>query len=72
LNEGDIFYPFGMKGKKKLSKFFKDEKYSLLDKSNAWLLCSNDQIVWVIGKRQDERFKTTATTKNILQINYIE
>jgi tRNA(Ile)-lysidine synthase len=71
-NEGDIFYPFGMKGKKKLSKFFKDEKYSLLDKSNAWLLCSNDQIVWVIGKRQDERFKTTATTKNILQINYIE
>lgn len=71
-NEGDVFYPLGMKGKKKLSKFFKDEKYSLLDKSNAWLLCSNDQIVWVIGKRQDERFKTTATTKNILQINYIE
>ncbi|MCZ8090211.1 tRNA lysidine(34) synthetase TilS [Flavobacterium sp.] len=71
-NEGDVFYPLGMKGKKKLSKFFKDEKYSLLDKSNAWLLCSKDQIVWVIGKRQDERFKTTETTKNILQINYIE
>lgn len=71
-NEGDIFYPFGMKGKKKLSKFFKDEKYSLLDKSNAWLLCSNDQIVWVIGKRQDNRFKITETTTKIIQINCIK
>ncbi len=71
-NEGDVFYPFGMKGKKKLSKFFKDEKYSLLDKSNVWLLCSNDEIVWIIGKRQDDRFKITETTTKILQINYTE
>ena len=71
-NEGDIFYPFGMKGKKKLSKFFKDEKYSLLDKSNVWLLCSNDEIVWIIGKRQDDRFKITETTTKITQINYIK
>ncbi len=71
-NEGDVFYPFGMKGKKKLSKFFKDEKYSLLDKSNAWLLCSNDEIVWIIGKRQDDRFKIKETTTKILQINYTE
>ena len=68
--EGDLFFPFGMDGSKKLSKYFKDEKYSLLDKSNIWLLCSDNQIVWVIGKRQDERFRVTKATTKILKINY--
>lgn len=66
--QGDVFYPSGMQGKKKLSKFYKDEKYSLLDKENQWLLCSNNEIVWVIGKRADERFKATETTHNIIKI----
>jgi len=70
--EGDFFQPFGMNGKKKVSKFFKDEKLSLLEKSGIWLLCSNDKIVWIIGKRQDDRFKITETTTKILQINYIK
>jgi tRNA(Ile)-lysidine synthase len=68
--EGDWFYPLGMNGKKKLSKFFKDEKFSLLDKSSTWILCSENQIVWVIGKRVDERFKVTEQTTKILKINY--
>ena len=68
--EGDLFFPFGMNGSKKLSKYFKDEKFSLLDKSSIWILCSHNQIVWVIGKRQDERFKVTETTTQILKINY--
>ncbi len=66
--EGDYFYPSGMNGKKKLSKYFKDEKYSLLDKENQWLLCSQDQIVWVIGKRVDNRFTSNETTQNIIKI----
>jgi len=68
--EGDVFYPFGMKGKKKLSKYFKDEKLSLIEKSKVWLLCSDNQIIWVVGKRQDERFKITKQTTKILQINF--
>ena len=66
--EGDYFYPLGMQGKKKLSKYFKDEKLSLVDKANLWLLCSDNQIIWVIGMRQDKRFKVETNTTNILQI----
>ncbi len=66
--ESDYFYPFGMEGKKKLSKFFKDEKFSLIDKSNQWLLCSDNEIVWIINKRLDNRYKVTTHTTNILKI----
>ena len=67
--EGDSFQPFGMNGKsKKLSKLFKDEKISLLEKENCWVLWSANQIVWVLGIRQDERFKIDNSTKNILKI----
>ena len=67
--EGAIFQPFGMQGKsKKVSKFFKDEKLSLLEKESAWLLYSGNEIVWIIGIRQDERFRISDTTKNILKI----
>ncbi|WP_242205778.1 tRNA lysidine(34) synthetase TilS [Aestuariivivens insulae] len=66
--EGEYFYPLGMTGRKKLSKYFKDEKLSLLDKENAWLLCTEDAIVWVVGRRADNRFRVTDHTKHILKI----
>lgn len=67
--EGDSFQPFGMNGKsKKVSKLFKDEKLSLIDKENVWLLCSGTEIVWIIGMRQDDRFRITNTTKKLLKI----
>lgn len=64
---GDYFYPLGMQGKKKLSKFFKDEKVDVLAKERQWLLCSKDAVVWVIGRRADERFKVLDNTQNILK-----
>lgn len=68
-NEGDVFQPFGMGGKsKKVSKLFKDEKLSLIEKENVWLLCSESQVVWIVGIRQDERFKIDSKTKKILKI----
>lgn len=66
--EGDYFCPAGIDGKKKVSKYFKDEKMSLSDKENTWLLLSEDQIVWIIGKRQDKRFKIKNTTNQLLKI----
>jgi len=68
--EADYFYPIGMDGKKKLSKYFKDEKLSLLDKENTLLLCSKQDIVWIVNKRCDNRYKVTDKTKHILRITY--
>jgi tRNA(Ile)-lysidine synthase len=70
--EGDYFLPSGMNGKKKLSKYFKDEKYSLLDKEEQWILTSKNEIVWVIGKRADQRFLANETTQNIIKIEITE
>ena len=69
--KGDYFYPFGMKGKKKLSKFFKDEKVDVISKERQWLLCSDQEIVWVVGRRPDERFKVDGTTQNIIKITLV-
>ncbi|MDW5289871.1 tRNA lysidine(34) synthetase TilS [Formosa sp. PL04] len=66
---GDFFFPLGMRGKKKLSKYFKDEKLSLLEKEQVWVLCSNSQIVWIINRRSDNQFKVTSETKQILKIS---
>ena len=61
--KGDFFYPLGMNGKKKLSDFFIDNKLSVFDKEDCWLLCSGNKISWVIGHRMDERFKISENSK---------
>jgi tRNA(Ile)-lysidine synthase len=72
-NKGDNFQPFGMNGNsKRVSKFFKDEKLSVLEKQKIWILLSDNQIVWIIGLRQDEQFKIVNSTKKILKITDIK
>jgi tRNA(Ile)-lysidine synthase len=66
--KGDSFYPFGMKTKKKLSDFFTDLKIDLLAKQKVRLLCSDNQIVWVINYRADDRFKIDAETEYYYKI----
>jgi tRNA(Ile)-lysidine synthase len=67
---GDWFIPFGMKGHKKLSDYFSDRKYSRLDKERIWLLCSGNNIIWIVGERIDERFRIDKTTKYILSVKF--
>jgi tRNA(Ile)-lysidine synthase len=63
--KGDKFMPLGMRTFKKLSDFFIDEKYSLISKQQQWILCSADDIIWIVGDRIDDRFKITPQTKNV-------
>jgi tRNA(Ile)-lysidine synthase len=65
---GDYFRPLGMNGFKKLSDFFIDEKMSLPEKENAWLVTNGEQVVWIIGKRIDDRYKITDETTRVLEL----
>jgi len=63
--EGDRFMPLGMRKYKKLSDFFIDNKFSIIDKQEQWLLCSDVDIVWLVGCRIDERYKLETNTKKV-------
>ena len=70
--KGDYFYPLGMQGKKKISNFLIDQKTALFEKEKIQLLCdANNTVVWVIGKRLDNRFKITEKTTDIIKIHTI-
>ncbi len=69
--EGDWFIPLGMEDKKKLSDFYVDQKIPLFEKQTIPLLISDNKVVWICGKRLDERFKINTNTKKIIKLEYI-
>lgn len=69
---GDAFRPLGMKGTKKLQDFFTDQKWSRTAKENAWLLCSGDDIIWLVGHRLDDRYKIGDATEKVYLVALLE
>ena len=63
--KGDRFVPFGMTGFQKLSDYFNNHKFSKIEKENVWLLCSGDDIIWIIGSRIDKRYRINELTKKV-------
>lgn len=69
---GDRFHPLGMKGSKLLSDFFVDQKMTNRQKEECYVLVtSDDTIVWVVGRRIDDRYKVTDKTKTILKVQIV-
>lgn len=69
---GDVFCPFGMKGKrKKVSDYFVDQKLSLIEKEKSWLLVNTQDILWIVGRRTDHRYSVNAKTNNVLLLKYL-
>ena len=69
-HRGERFQPFGMNGKSRLiSDYLTDLHLNIFEKQRQWLLCdSSDQVLWVVNRRTDHRFRITPTTSNILVV----
>lgn len=66
--EGDSFIPFGMAGRKKVGDYLTDQKVPIVERKRQFVLLSGEDIVWVVGRRSDERFRVNNKTENILKI----
>lgn len=68
VESGDRFVPFGMKGSKLVSDYLTDIKKTVFEKERQFVVCSGDDIAWLVGERPDERFRVDANTERILMI----
>ena len=68
---GDWFIPFGMKGRRLLSDFLTDLKYSRLAKERAWVVCAADKVAWVVGERPDNRFRIDEGTRRVAELHLL-
>ena len=66
--EGDTFIPFGMAGRKKVGDYLTDQKVPIVERKRQFVLVSGEDIVWVVGRRTDERFRVGTNTENILKV----
>ncbi len=66
--EGDSLVPLGMMGHKKVSDMLVDDKTALPDKERQLVVLSQGEIVWLVGRRIDERYKVSESTTHILRI----
>ena len=68
--EGDRMIPFGMGGRKKVSDILIDQQVNRFKKEKQYVLTSRDEIVWLCGRRLDDRFKLTSETSSVVRLNW--
>ena len=72
IKEGDRMIPLGMKGNKLISDMLTDSKVSYFDRQRQYVLLNNEQqIIWLLGHRIDDRYKITSSTKTVLKIKLL-
>ncbi|MCY4562624.1 MAG: tRNA lysidine(34) synthetase TilS [Flavobacteriaceae bacterium] len=71
MRRGDYFYPIGMKGKKLISKYYRDLKLTPLEKQNQWILYCDEKIAWVVNRRCDRRFAADLSTREIISFKLL-
>ena len=72
IKEGDRMIPLGMKGSKLISDMLTDSKVSYFDRQRQYVLLNNEQqIIWLLGHRIDDRYKITSSTKTVLKIKLL-
>ena len=69
---GDKFIPFGMRGFKKVRDYLRDRKFSRFDKENQYVVCSGEDIVWLVNERTDNRFRVTENTRKVILLRVEE
>lgn len=69
--EGDVLYPYGMKGKKLLRRIFIDGKFAPAERRAALLLCRGDEVLWLVGHLADRRYRVTEHTQHILRLRLV-
>ena len=69
--KGDTFVPFGMTGRKKVSDYLTDRKVPLSRKERQWVLCSGNDIAWLVGERSDNRFRIDSSTRRVIIVRVI-
>lgn len=66
---GDKFMPLGMRGFKKVSDYLISIKLNLFEKDEVCVLLNgNNDIIWVVNKRLDNRYKLTRKTQKVVTL----
>lgn len=67
---GDRFIPLGSKGSQKVKKYFIDHHIPRKDRAHIPILADQRQIIWLVGRRIDDRAKVTSATARVLTAEF--